>query len=55
MNNRRIWIGVVGGVLAAMVVVSVAAGAYQAGQRSEPVTQVVGDGGDVVRAGRGRR
>ena len=54
MNNRRVWVGVVAGVLAAMVVVSVAVGAYQAGQRSEPVTQVVrggvvGDGGEVVR------
>ena len=53
MNNRRIWIGVVAGVLAAMVVVSVAAGAYQAGQRSEPVTQVVQDGGQVVGDGDG--
>lgn len=47
MKNGRVWVGVVAGVLAAMVVVSVAAGAYQAGQRSEPVTQVVGDGGVV--------
>ncbi len=47
MSNRRMWIGVVTGVLAAMVVVSVAAGAYHAGQRSEPVTQVAGDGGAV--------
>ncbi len=47
MNNNRVWIGVVAGVLAALVVVSVAAGAYQAGQRSEPVTQVVRDRGIV--------
>jgi hypothetical protein len=52
MNNRRVWAGVVAGVLAAMVVVSVAVGAYQAGERrSEPVTQVVGDGGGVVGVG----
>ena len=50
MNNRRMWIGVVAGVLAAMVVVSVGLGAYRAGQRSDAVTQVVGDGGgEVVR------
>ncbi len=50
MNNRRVWAGVAAGVLAALVVVSVAVGAFQAGQRdSEPVAQVVGDGGEVVR------
>ncbi|MEA2703282.1 MAG: hypothetical protein QOD63_1227, partial [Actinomycetota bacterium] len=50
MNDRRVWAGVVAGVFAALVVVSVAAGAFQAGQRhSEPVAQVVGDGGEVVR------
>ena len=51
MDSRRVWAGVIAGVLAAMVLVGVAAGAYQAGQRHEVVTQVVGDGGgaDVVR------
>lgn len=47
--SRRMWTGVVAGVLAAAVVASVALGAYRAGQRSEVVTRTVTDGTEVVR------
>jgi hypothetical protein len=52
--NRKVWTGVLAGVLAAGVLLSVAAGAYRAGQRHEvTVTRVTGDGtladGGVVR------
>ena len=51
--NRKVWTGVLAGVLAAGVLLSVAPGAYRAGQRDEVVTRVVGDGtvtdGGVVR------
>ncbi len=46
--NRRVWTGILAGVLAATVLVGVAGAAYRAGQRSEVVTRVVGDG-EVVR------
>jgi len=46
--NRRLWTGVVAGVLAAMVLLGVAGAAYHAGQRHEVVTRTVGDG-QVVR------
>ena len=46
--NRRVWTGILAGVLAATVVIGVAGVAYNAGQRSEVVTRTVGDG-EVVR------
>ena len=50
--SRRIWIGVVSGLLAFVVLAGVAAGAYHAGQRHEVTTQVVTSGttagGEVV-------
>ena len=46
--NRRVWTGILAGVLAATVVLGVAGVAYNAGQRSEVVTRTVGDG-EVVR------
>jgi hypothetical protein len=48
MNERRMWTGVLAGVLAAGLLISVAFGAYRAGQRHEVVTRVAGDG-EVVR------
>jgi hypothetical protein len=42
--NRRIWAGVVAGVLAALVVLGVAGAAYRVGEGHEVVTRVVGDG-----------
>jgi hypothetical protein len=46
--NRRVWIGILAGVLAATVLLGVAGVAYQAGQHHEVVTRTVGDG-EVVR------
>lgn len=46
--NRRVWTGVVAGVLAAAVLLTVGIGAYQAGQDDRVVTRTV-DGGEVVR------
>lgn len=46
--SRRIWAGVVAGVLAALVLLAVGVGAYRAGQDHEIVTRTVGDG-EVVR------
>lgn len=46
--NRRVWTGILAGVLAATVLLGVAGIAYQAGQNREVVTRTVGDG-DVVR------
>jgi uncharacterized membrane protein len=46
--NRRVWTGILAGVLAATVVLGVAGVAYNAGQRAEVVTRTVGDG-EVVR------
>ena len=46
--NRRMWTGILAGVLAATVLLGVAGAAYQAGQRHEVVTRTVGDG-EVVR------
>lgn len=46
--NRRVWTGILAGVLAATVLLGVAGVAYNAGQRSEVVARTVGDG-DVVR------
>jgi hypothetical protein len=50
-TNRRIWTGVIAGVLAAAVLLTVGAGAYRAGQDDEVVTRVVEEGrtGEVVR------
>jgi hypothetical protein len=48
MDNRKVWTGVLAGVLAAGVLLSVGLGAYRAGQRDEVVTRVAG-GGEVVR------
>jgi hypothetical protein len=45
---NRVWTGVVAGVLAAAVLLTVGIGAYQAGQDDEIVTRTV-DGGEVVR------
>jgi hypothetical protein len=50
--NRRIWTGVVAGVLAAALLLTVGVGAYRAGQEDEVVTRVVdepGRAGEVVR------
>jgi hypothetical protein len=49
--NRRVWTGVVAGVLAAAVLLTVGVGAYQAGQDDEVVTRTVEgvDSGEVVR------
>ncbi|MEA2827388.1 MAG: hypothetical protein QOG43_1827 [Actinomycetota bacterium] len=48
MNNRKVWTGVLAGVLAAGLLVSVAFGAFRAGQRHDVVTRVAGDG-QIVR------
>ncbi len=48
MNNRKVWTGVLAGVLAAGLLISVAFGAFRAGERREVVTRVAGDG-EVVR------
>lgn len=54
--SRRVWIGILGGVLAAGLVVSVALGAYRAGQRHDLVVRTVGEsGGEVVRVVDGPR
>ena len=48
--NRKVLTGILAGVLAAGVLLTVAAGAYHAGQRDDGVTRVVGGGdGQVVR------
>jgi hypothetical protein len=44
MERRSIWTGVVAGVAAAAVLLTVGVGAYRAGQDDEVVTRVVGDG-----------
>ena len=46
--NRRVWTGILAGVLAATVLLGVAGVAYDAGQRTEVVTRTIGDG-EVVR------
>jgi hypothetical protein len=46
--NRRIWTGILAGVLAATVMLGVAGAAYRVGQTHEVVTRTVGDG-EVVR------
>jgi hypothetical protein len=47
--NRRIWTGILAGVLAATVILGVAGAAYQVGRHHEvAVTRTVGDG-EVVR------
>ena len=46
--NRRVWTGVLAGVLAASVLLGVAGAAYRVGQSHEVVTRTVGDG-EVVR------
>ena len=46
--NRRVWTGILAGILAATVLLGVAGIAYEAGQRDEVVTRVAGDG-EVVR------
>jgi hypothetical protein len=46
--NRRVWTGVIAGVLAAVVLLTVGIGSYRAGQDDEVVTRTVGDG-EVVR------
>ena len=46
--SRRVWTGILAGVLAATVLLGVAGVAYNAGQRAEVVTRTVGDG-EVVR------
>ena len=52
--ERRVWTGVLAGVLAASVLGGVALGAYRAGQDREVVTRVAGDG-EVVRVIDGHR
>ena len=51
---RRMWTGVAAGVLAALIVLSVAVGAYRAGQRHDGVVRSTGDG-EVVRVVDGPR
>lgn len=46
--NRRVWTGILAGVLAATVLLGVAGAAYRAGQGREVVTRTVGDG-EVIR------
>jgi hypothetical protein len=46
--NRRVWTGILAGVLAATVLLGVAGTAYRAGEHHEVVTRTVGDG-EVVR------
>jgi len=46
--NRRVWTGVIAGVLAAIVLLSVGVGSYRAGQDDEIVTRTV-DSDQVVR------
>jgi hypothetical protein len=46
--NRRVWTGVIAGVLAATVLLAVGIGSYRAGQDDEIVTRTV-DNGEVVR------
>lgn len=46
--NRRVWTGILAGVLAATLLLGVASVAYQAGRHDEVVTRTVGDG-EVVR------
>lgn len=46
--NRRVWTGVVAGLLAAAVLLTVGIGAYRAGQDDEVVTRTV-EGEEVVR------
>ncbi len=46
--NRRVWTGILAGVLAATVLLGVAGAAYHVGQAHEVVTRTVGDG-QVVR------
>ncbi|MEA2972753.1 MAG: hypothetical protein QOG82_1211 [Actinomycetota bacterium] len=48
MENRRVLTGVLAGVLAAGLLMSVAFGAYRAGERRDVATRVAGDG-EVVR------
>ena len=49
--NKRVWTGILAGILAATVILGVAGTAYRIGQSHEVVTRTVGgDGtGDVVR------
>jgi hypothetical protein len=42
--SRRVWTGILAGVLAAVVLLGVAGGAYRAGQHHEVVTRTVTDG-----------
>lgn len=46
--NRRVWTGVIAGVLAATVLLTVGIGSYRAGQDDEVVTRTV-ENGEVVR------
>ncbi len=46
--NKRVWTGILAGVLAATVILGVAGTAYRIGQNHEVVTRTVGDG-EVVR------
>jgi hypothetical protein len=46
--SKRIWAGVIAGVLSAMVLLSVGLAAYRAGERQEVITSTVPDG-QVVR------
>lgn len=51
--NRRVWTGVVAGVLAALVLLGVASAAYEVGQRHEVVRQTIGNGEAVRVVGDG--
>ena len=48
--NRRIWTGILAGVLAATVILGVAGAAYRVGQTQELVTGTVGDDRKLVDA-----
>jgi hypothetical protein len=45
--SRRVWTGVLAGLLAASVLLAMAGAAYRAGQHHEVVSRTVGDGGVV--------
>ncbi|MGH9279682.1 MAG: hypothetical protein ACRD12_16495 [Acidimicrobiales bacterium] len=47
--SKRVWAGVLAGVLSALVLLSVGLAAFRAGERREVVTSTVGGDGEVVR------
>ena len=51
--NRRVWTGVIAGVLASLLLLGVATTAYEVGQRHEVVTRTIGNGEAVRVVGDG--